>query len=123
MFPVLSQTLVYWPPLGDNAFAKPQYGTPIELDCIWTDVVTDTISPQGDMVQSGTSVTLDGDDVWELVPGQVILPQGIMWEGCLTNALLLPAPIRSNPGVHEIINVSKTPLIGGLQNILRVQLK
>ena len=112
----LPQTLVYWPPIGDDGFGRPKYGTPVQYPCRWEDGLSETISSDGDVVYSSATAYL----------AVTVNPAGVVWLGTLANGPQSPgwlAQTKANPGVREIINVSTIPSLKATQSLVTVKLK
>lgn len=119
----LNQQVVFWPVAGVDGYGTLSLGSPIGFEYArWNEAASNAIDAQGNLVVSSVTVFLDGYDVFEQAGGTIQL-QGIMWLGTLANALLLPTPIRGNPGTHEIIAVSQTPTLPANESLWRIQLK
>ena len=57
----MKQKAVYWAPLEPDAYGKPTYDDPIEIDCRWEDVQEEFVNPEGDREVSRSKLIVDRD--------------------------------------------------------------
>lgn len=81
----------------------------------WEDGSDETISSDGDLVYSSASVFLANN----------VLTGGLLYLGLLTDlqASSWLANPKSNPGVHEILSVTRVPSIRNTQTLYKAMLK
>jgi len=58
---MLKQKAVYWAPTGFDASGKPEYGSPVEINCRWEDVAKEFIGTDGTTQISRSIVYTDRD--------------------------------------------------------------
>jgi len=98
------QTAVYWPLKGDesgyqdfDAYGRPQWGTPYEIECRWEDVSQEVLAADATRVMTKAVVYVDRD----------VRAGGVLYLGRLT-AVDQSDP-KGNDGAWEIIRFDKLP--------------
>lgn len=107
----MKQKAVYWGLSTLDAFGKPMYEDPVEIDCRWEKVQEEFVDANGDRVISKAKLIVDRD--LEL--------KGVLWLGELEDLIETDDP-KENDDAWEIRLFKKTPDFKGTKFIREVYL-
>ena len=102
---MLKQTAVYWAPKesGFDEFGRPEYESPVEIDCRWVDKAEEFIDAQGTRQVSKSKIYV-GEDVKR---------GGMLMLGELTDLESLSGNPKEIEDAFEVRSFSKTPNFKG----------
>jgi hypothetical protein len=107
----MKTTAVYWAQDSLDAFGKPTWDTPVQIDCRWTDATEEFIDPNGETQLSHAKLIVDRD----------LEVKGVMWQGLLVDVVDSSTP-KNNPGAWEILQFKKTANFKGNKYLRQVYL-